>query len=221
MADRGRAKKACFPIASSSRGRAIRQDCNGRAVRRLGVGLIGRVHSESRALRSGSPRRPHVPAGLAAERRRRGGGPRRHPRAPGNGVRLARRSPGGDRSLHDHRMPRRLRGLRAITSPGARTRLVRVAVDLRRDHTLDRHRRSGQRDRARRHAGTARRPDRDRARGRQARLRRRSSLERGAGRLHERARRHDRGGAASEALRLLDRRGFVRRRDPRVRRPSR
>ena len=73
-------------------------------------------------------------------------------------------------------------------------------------------RRPGDRDRAGRDAGAARRAHRDRARARQARLRRRPALERGAGRLHERPRHHDHRRPAAEAVRLLDRRRRLRRR---------
>ena len=56
---------------------------------------------------------------------------------------------------------------------------------------------------------------RDRARARQARLRRRPAVERGAGRLHERPRDHDHRRPAAEAVRLLHRRRRLRRRAPR------
>ena len=64
---------------------------------------------------------------------------------------------------------------------------------------LARRWRSGDGDRARRDARVARRARRDRARPRQARLRRRPALERGAGRVHERARHHDHRGPAARS----------------------
>ncbi len=75
----------------------------------------------------------------------------------------------------------------------------------------------GKRDRAGRDAGPARRPHRDRPRARQARVRRRPAVERGAGRLHERPRDHDHRRPAAEAVRLLHRRRRLRRRAARVR----
>ena len=71
-------------------------------------------------------------------------------------------------------------------------------------------------DRARRHVGDPGRRHLHRARDRQARLRRRPALERGAGRLHERARHHHHRGAAAQALRLLHRRRRLRGGDRRV-----
>ena len=63
--------------------------------------------------------------------------------------------------------------------------------------------------------------DRGRARPREARLRRGSALERGAGRLHERPGRHDHRGTAAEAVRLLHRRRRLHRRMRGVRAGSR
>ena len=83
---------------------------------------------------------------------------------------------------------------------------------------LARGRRPGNGDRAGRDAGRPRRPHRDRARARQARLRRRPALQGGAGRLHERPGDHDHRRPAAEAVRLLHRRRRVRRRGPPVRR---
>ena len=127
----------------------------------------------------------------------------------------------GHRALHDHRVPGRLRDLRPVPRAGARARLVGLAADLRRHRPAPRGEGPGQRDRARGDAGAARRPHRDRARPRQARLRRRPALERGAGRLHERPRDHDHRRPAAEAVRLLHRRRRLRRRAARVVRPPR
>ena len=81
--------------------------------------------------------------------------------------------------------------------------------------------RPGDRDRPGGHARDLRRPDRDRPRPREARVRRRPAVERGAGRLHERPRDHDHRRTAAEALRLLDRRRLVPRRAEGVRGRSR
>ncbi len=153
---------------------------------------------------------------LAAQRPRRGLGARRDPRAPGHGLRRARRPASGHRPLHVDRVPRGLRDLRPVARAGPRSRLLGVAADLRRDHTAPGDERPGKRDRAGGDAGPAGRSHRDRPRARQARVRRRPAVERGAGRLHERPRDHHHRGAAAEAVRLLHRRRRLRRRAARV-----
>ena len=75
--------------------------------------------------------------------------------------------------------------------------------------------------RARGDAGDPRRARRDRARDREARLRRGPALEGGAGRVHERPGDRDHRRAAAEALRVLDRRRRLPRRDQGVRRGPR
>ena len=93
--------------------------------------------------------RPIV-AAFGRRRRRRARG---DPGPAGHGVRRARRAAGGHRPLHDDRLPRRLRAVRALARAGARTRLVDLAADLRRDHAAARRRRGSRNgDRARRDA---------------------------------------------------------------------
>ena len=93
---------------------------------------------------------------------------------------------------------------------------------LRRHHPASRRRRrSRDRDRPRRDARALRGPHRNRARPRQARLRRRPAVQGSAGRLHERPRGHHHRGAAAQAVRLLHRRGRLRQRGPRVHRRAR
>ena len=142
---------------------------------------------------------------------RPGGGGRagRDPGAAGNGLRGARRPAGGHRPLYDDRLPGRLRPLRAFARPGARARLLDLPPDPRLDHAPAGRRRPGVGDRPGGHARDLRRPDRDRPRPRQARVRRRPALQRGAGRLHERPRDHDHRRTAAEAVRLLDRRRLL------------
>ena len=128
--------------------------------------------------------------------------------------------PAGHRPLHDHRLPGRLRHLRSVAGARAGAGLVGLAADLRRHRAAAGRRRSGDGHRPRRDAGAAGRPDRDRPRARQARLRRRPALQRGPGRLHERPRHHHRRRPAAEAVRLLHRRRRLHRRGPGVlRRP--
>ena len=137
----------------------------------------------------GDPHLRTVVAALRPDRRRRA---RRHPRPAGDGVRRTRRSPAGHRSLHHHRLPGGLRAHGAVAGARPRARLVGVAADLRRHRAArGRRRRPGDGDRARRDDGRDGGPDPDRARCRQARLRRRPAVEGGAGRLHERPRDHD------------------------------
>ena len=73
------------------------------------------------------------------------------------------------------------------------------------------------RDRPRRDDGADGRRHRDRAWPRQARVRRRSPVQGGAGRIHERPGHHDHRRPAAEALRILDRCGRFHRRDEGVR----
>ena len=105
----------------------------------------------------------------------------------------------GHRPVHDGRVPRRLRGVRSVPRARARTRLVDLAADLRRDRPArwrwtTRRRRSHSPGCWPCSSGSSRS-----ARPRQARLRRRPPLERGAGRVHERARHHHHRRASSRS----------------------
>ncbi len=163
--------------------------------------------------------RPHLRTVVAAvrpDRRRRA---RRHPRPAGDGVRRTGRSPTGHRPLHHHRLPGGLRTHGAFTGARPRARLVGVTADLRRHRaSRGRHRRPRDGDRARRDDGRDGRPDPDRSRCGQARLRRRPAVEGGPGRLHERPRHHDLRRPAPQARGVLDRRRRIRRRAAGVRR---
>ncbi len=158
----------------------------------------------------GDPHLRTLVAAVRPDRRRRA---RRHPRPAGDGVRRTRRSPTRHRPLHHHRLPGGLRAHGTLTRAGPRTRLVGVAADLRRHRApRRRRRRPGDGDRARRDDGRDGRPDPDRSRCGQARLRRRPAVEGGPGRLHERPRHHDLRRPAPQARGVLDRRRRVRRR---------
>ena len=61
----------------------------------------------------------HSPTFVAALRPRGGHRAGSDPRAAGDGVRRARRRPGGERPVHDDRLSGRLRGLRPLQDPGA------------------------------------------------------------------------------------------------------
>ena len=71
-----------------------------------------------------------------------GVGPRGDPRSAGHGLRAAGGASGGHRPLHDDRLPGRLCGVRALAGAGARSRLLDLAVDPRRDHAAAGGRRS-------------------------------------------------------------------------------
>ena len=165
----------------------------------------------------GVARRAQLPTDVAHLRSGRRGGARRHPRAAGHGLRRAGGAACGHRAVHDHRLPGRLRGLRAVEGARPRARLVDLADDPRRDHAADGHRRPHQGGGVGRHAGDHGRPDRGRSRPRSTGVRRRPPVQRGADRLPQRAGRHHHREPAPEAVRVLDRRRRVLRRDPRVR----
>ena len=95
------------------------------------------------------------------------------------------------------------------SDPGARPGLRGLAADLRGHRAADGDRRPRHGHRARRDARDHGGPHRDRPRSRQAGVHRRPAQQGGPGRLHERAGHHHLRRPASQALRLLDRRGHL------------
>ena len=154
--------------------------------------------------------RAHVRPPLAAQGRSGGGRPGRHPRAAGHGLRGAGRTATRDRFVHHHRLPARLRRVRPLEGPGPRSRLFRLADDLRCASSLARRRRQPSRHCARRDAGGHRRADRGRHGRRPPGVRRRPPVQRGPGGVHERPRVGDHRRPAPQTLRLFDRRRGIR-----------
>ena len=171
----------------------------------------------SRGLCPRSQGAANLPRFLVAAGSHRRACPRGDPRAPGYGLRRARRAAARDRPLYDDRLPRWVRVLRSVAHPRARAGFLGVAADLRGHHTAARRRRSDDRDRARRDDGVDGRRDRGRTRSRQARVRRGPAVQRGPGRLHEWSRDHHPRRAVAQTVRLFDGRRWLRRRDESLR----
>ena len=117
---------------------------------------------------------------------------------------------GDHRPVHVDHVPARLRRVRPVADPRARSGLVARPDDRRDDPPVGRRgRRSGQGDRPRLHARPAGRRLHGGRGDRPAGLRRRPVLQAHPDRLHERPGPHDPRGPAPEALRVLHRRRLV------------
>ena len=126
---------------------------------------------------------------------------------------------GDHRPVHVDHVLARLRRVRPVTDPRARSGLLARPDDRRDDHPVRRRgRRSGQGDRPRLHAGPAGGGLHGDRGDRSAGLRRRPVLQAHPDRLHERPGPHDPRGPAPEALRILHRRRLVPRGAERLRR---
>ena len=82
-----------------------------------------------RGLGAGIACRPDLPAQLAGPGRGGGRRPLGAARAAGHGLCRAGRAASHHRPVHDRRVPRRVRGLRAVALPSARSRLLARAHD--------------------------------------------------------------------------------------------
>ena len=155
-----------------------------------------------------------LPAQLAEQGRRRGPRAVRAAGAPGDGLRRAGRAAAGHRAVHLDPLPARLRGVRAVAHPGARSRLLAGADDRGDDRAAGAgRRRPGPGGRAGLVARAARRARHDGGRPGALRLRRRPAVEADPDRLHERAGADHRGRPAAQAVRVLGRRRRPHRRD--------
>ena len=159
-----------------------------------------------------------LPGRLGLARRGCGSGPDDAPRPTGDGVRRVGRPPRDHRAVHVDPLPARIRGLRAVQDPRARTGLVARADDRRHDPPSSRRRwRPGTRGRSRLDARAARRCLHGRRRSVRTGIRRGPALEADHDRLHERPGDHDRGRSAAEAVRVLRRCKRPARRDKSIR----
>ena len=149
--------------------------CWGRAIVRLTAGgggpwtdVRGSVEFPAptgRTVDARRPRAPHLRAGLAVARPHRRHRARHAARAPGHGLRRARRAAADHGAVHDGRLPRRLRPRRAVADPRPRPGFVPRADD-RGDDPAARRRQPGAGDRAGRDARAPRRADHRRRRRR-------------------------------------------------------